>query len=102
MKKVGALQKSKDRLSKTSSDQRMMEEDESKTKYPNGTKPFTAPMADAELAGAWNAAKEADFTFTIAIPKGSTRVKAMEILHHTSMAYRKRIEAEALQEKVAA
>lgn len=97
-KKVRSYIKTKDRARKAAEEAKFMKENPGR--YPAGTPACSIGLTDGELEFPWTEAAAADYTMNIVFPKGCTRRKAIETLHHTYCKWRKAIECEVAEVKL--
>lgn len=63
--------------------------------YPAGTRPFKSDIARAELDEPWSKCTTADATWSVNIPKGTSRRDAMTYVHHACQKALKQVDMEA-------
>ena len=68
---------------------------EVKFMYPPGTSPFKAPSVVAEMNEAVQESLENDFVLSFTIPKGTSRRNAMNISHHASNTFIRKVTLQA-------
>ena len=98
-KKVTTFLKTKEMTELRAKESSLMEADETFEKYPEPMKAFKASPTEAELDNTWSKTQEGPETITIQIPKGTTRRRAMAIMHHQMVRLHKLILLEYAQEK---
>ena len=69
-------------------------------RYPAGTRPFKCQSDMVELDESLGEAIREKYVFQIEVPQGSTRKEALAIMHHAFTKESKRINLEAMKEKV--
>jgi len=77
-----------------------MDDDGTREVYPAPMKGYTACPTEAELDRTFSRCATDDWTFSVKLPKGTTRRKAMEVLHHQMVTAHKFILAESGRDKV--
>ena len=80
----------------------LMANDDTKEVYPAPMKPFKGSSTEGELDELWKGSLEQDKTVTMIIPKGSTRRRAMCIVHHGMTLLHKEILVESSTAKMEA
>ena len=65
--------------------------DELKLIYPPGTSPFKAPSNVVEMNESLQESLESDYVVSFTIPRGSSRPTAMNISHHASNTFIRKV-----------
>ena len=98
-RKVRAFVKIKDRVRKAKEDHEVMAGDSNHNRYPPGTPACSIGVTDVEADSQWSKSKEEEKRLELVIPKGATRRRVIELLHHFSVTNRKMIELEVADAK---
>jgi hypothetical protein len=99
-KDVQAYLRTKDKVHRDAQD--LAKFRESDTSYPAGIRPYLTSDTFTELDAPLDQAKEADIVLgTVTIPMGTTRRKAISLIHHDAMKGIKAIEGQAHRERMA-
>ena len=88
-------QKEIDRLTSVISAMEQSKYNELKFIYPPGTSPFDAPSDVAEMNEAVQESLENDYVLSFTIPKGTSRRSAMNISHHASNTFIRKVTLQA-------
>ena len=88
-------QKEIDRLTSVTSAMEQSKYKELKFIYPPGTSPFKAPSDVAEMNEALQESLENDYVLPFTIPKGTSRRNAMNISHHASNTFIRKVTLQA-------
>ena len=89
--KLVRTQKEIDRLTSVISAMEQSKYNELKFIYPPGTSPFKAPSDVAEMNEALQESSENDYVLSFTIPKGTSRRNAMNISHHASNTFIRKV-----------
>ena len=100
-KKVSSYLKSIDMLKTREKEADVMMHDRTCEVYPEPMRGFKAYPSEAELDTVFSKCNETDFEYKVTIPKGTSRRRTMEILHHQMTAMHKVVLVESAKEKVA-
>ena len=93
--KLVRTQKEIDRLTSVTSAMEQSKYNELKFIYPPGTSPFKAPSDVAEMNEALQESFENDYVLSFTIPKGTSRRNAMNISHHASNTFIRKVTLQA-------
>ena len=93
--KLVRTQKEIDRLTSVSSAMEQSKYNELEFIYPPGTSPFKAPSDVAEMNEALQESLENDYVLSLRIPKGTSRRNAMNISHHASNTFIRKVTLQA-------
>ena len=93
--KLVRTQKEIDRLMSVISAMEQSKYNELKFIYPPGTSPFKAPSDVAEMNEALQESLENDYVLSFTIPKGTSRRNAMNISHHASNTFIRKVTLQA-------
>ena len=93
--KLVRTQKEIDRLTSVISAMEQSKYNELKFIYPPGTSPFKAPSDVAEMDEALQESLENDYVLSFTIPKGTSRRNAMNISHHASNTFIRKVTLQA-------
>ena len=93
--KLVRTQKEIDRLMSVISAMEQSKYNELKFIYPPGTSPFKAPSDVAEINEAFQKSSENDYVLSFTIPKGTSRRNAMNISHHASNTFIRKVTLQA-------
>ena len=93
--KLVRTQKEIDRLMSVISAMEQSKYNELKFIYPPGTSPFKAPSDVAEMNEALQESLENDYVVSFTIPKGTSRRNAMNISHHASNTFIRKVTLQA-------
>ena len=99
-KKVKTFLRSEDTLKQRKGELDMMESDNTFQKMPGFIKPFKAPGTEAELDDVWSKCTTEDFVSSFTFPKGTTRRRALELMHWAMVKNQKSIFVESAACKV--
>ena len=86
---------------KRAADYSLMKEDVTFCQYPKDMKPYKASPTESELDEVWSQAKDEECSLTFTFPRGTSRRKAVETIHHMMVTTQKSIYVESVNEKVA-
>ena len=93
--KLVRTQKEIDRLTSVISAMEQSKYNELKFIYPPGTSPFKAPSDVAEMNEALQESLDNDYVLSFTIPKGTSRRNAMNISHHASNTFIRKVTLQA-------
>ena len=99
--KLVRTQKEIDRLTSVISAMEQSKYNELTFIYPPGTSPFKAPSDVAEMNEALQESLENDFVLSFTIPKGTSRRNAMNISHHASNTFVRKVTLQAQTDHLA-
>ena len=89
------IEKEIDRLMSVMSAMEQSKYNELKFIYPPGTIPFQAPSDVAEMNEALQESLENDYVLSFTIPKGTSRRNAMNVSHHASNTFIRKVTPQA-------